>query len=244
MSGDLHGEAGVSLRAVLEEEDEHTIAAEGEPAATPEDRPAARWHSLTAAPSTDPLKVEDDQPQIPRGVQRHLMSDETDIIALQRHRGLLIGPGLAAVGGLILAIIANALLYVNYAASLAAVRVIWFAYLAALAWAAWRWLEWRQTWFVITGHRVLLIRTTKLIGRDVTMLPVTKMRDVRLIIPPLGRICGYGTLDFASIGTERALDAVRFLPYPDWLYRECAALIMPDTERKPVKIRHAPGSSR
>jgi hypothetical protein len=236
---DMHGAAGISIRGALEDDDDTLPGPELE--AEAEDMPPARWHGITADAGEDRRHpVEDDAGEVPQAVKRYLMEDEADIIALQFHRGLLLAPALAAIGGLALAIAANAALYAAQRAGILPVRLIWFAYLAAFGWAAWRWTEWRQTWFVITGHRVLLVRTTHLIGRGVTMLPVDKMRDVKLIVPPLGRILGYGTLDFASIGTERALDAVRFLPYPDWLYRECCSLVMPDTDRKPVKVRRGP----
>jgi Bacterial PH domain len=240
MSDDMRGAAGVSIRAALEDDDDTRPGPELE--AEAEDTPPVSWHGITAdaGEKRRSYAMEDTAPDVPRAVKRYLMGDEADIIAVQFHRGLLLAPALAVTAGLALAIAANTALYAAHRAGILPVRLIWFAYLAASVWAAWRWLEWRQTWFVITGHRVLLVRTTHLIGRGVTMLPVDKMRDVKLIVPPVGRILGYGTLDFASIGTERALDAVRFLPYPDWLYRECCALVMPDTDRRPVKVRRGP----
>lgn len=238
MTADLHGEAGVSLRSFEEEVDDHTAAA------LEEETPAARWHGITAAPATDPLAVRDDGPPVPRAVRPFLLSDEEDIITVQLSRALLLAPGAVALGGLLAAVVANMALYFNHAAAPGPVYTMWLLWGAALAWAAYRWIEWRQTWFVVTGHRILLIHTKRIFRRDVTMLPIDKMRDVRLAQTIPGRICGYGTLDFASIGTERALDVVNFLPWPEWLYREICALKMPDTERKAMKVRSGPGSSR
>jgi hypothetical protein len=229
---DLHGEAGISMRALEEtESDEAAIGIEDE-------TPAARWSGIAAAPATDPLETGDDeQLEVPRSVMSYLMDDETDIIAVRLHECLLLTPALAAVGGLLVAITLNSLLYATGKAGPILVYTLWALWGIALIWAACRWLEWRQTWFLVTGHRVMLVHAKYLIGRTVDQLPIDKMRDLRLDRPVVGRICGYGTLDFASIGTEGALDMVRFLPHPDWLYREICALKMPDTERKVITRR-------
>jgi Bacterial PH domain len=237
---DLHGEAGVSMRDI-EADDDETMAALADEGG---DTPAARWHGITAAPATDPLETgDDDGPEVPRAIRGYLLSDENDIIAVRLHGCLLLAPGVAALGGLLLAIGLNGLLYQSHDAAPGPVYTLWGLWLAVLAWAAYRWIEWRQTWFVVTGHRLLLAHATHVFGRDVSQLPIDKMRDVRLAQTVVGRAFGYGTLDFASIGTERALDVVNFLPYPEWLYREICALKMPDTERK-VMVKRGPGTGR
>jgi hypothetical protein len=236
MSADLHGEAGISMRA-LEAEAEETAAVLGEEA---EDTPAARWHGLSAAPAADPLAATDEpEPEVPRAILRYLLPDEEDIIAVQLHRGLLIAPGVVTVGGLLLVVIVNSLLYTAHKAAPGPVYTMWLLWGAAFLWAAYRWIEWRQTWFVVTGHRLLLIHAKHVIGQDVTQLEIDKMRTVRLVRTVPGRLFGYGTLDFASIGTERALDVVNFLPYPAWLYREISALKMPSTDRA-VMVKRGP----
>jgi len=217
---DLTGAAGVSMRQLVAEEDEL----------------AARHHLISADRQPELDQAEDIWVyEIPRSIEPYLKADEWKVIPVRLHQCLLLVPALAAVGGLALAIAANALLYVDGHATIGPVRLVWFLWLAALGWAAWRWIEWRQTWFVITGHRLILIETRRLIGRQVTMLPVSKMRDVKLLQTVPGRLFRYGTLDFASIGTEGALDVVRFLPRPEWLYQEVCNLSMPETERKVVK---------
>lgn len=238
MTADLHGEAGVSIRALEAEADEDAATAEADETA------GVRFHAIAAGPGTAPADTgRDEGPAIPRAVRRYLLDDEQDIIVVRLSRALLLAPGAATLGGLLLAVVANALLYVAHKAAPGPVYTMWLLWLAALGWAAYRWIQWRQTWFVVTGHRVLLVHTKRLIGRDVSMLPIDKMRDVRLVQTVPGRAFRYGTLDFASIGTERALDVVNFLPWPEWLYREICALKMPDTERKAM-VRRAPGSPR
>lgn len=241
VSADLHGEAGVSMRDLEAEADETAAAAEADEA---DETPAARWHAITATPAPDrPAEDDDEGPDVPRIVRKYLLSDEQDIIAVQLSRALLLAPGVAATGGLLVAIITNAWLYTLHKAAPDPIYTLWVLWAATLAWAAYRWVEWRQTWFVVTGHRILLVQAQRIIGRKAEQLPIDKMRDLRLTQSAIGRVCGYGTLDFASIGTEKALDLVNFLPYVEWLYREINALRMPDTERKAM-VRRAPGSSR
>lgn len=238
---DLHGEAGVSMRDIEAEADETDEAAIG---ADEDETPAARWHGISAAPSTDPLAVDDsDQPAVPRAIRRYLLPDEDDIIAVQLSYALLAAPATAAIGGLLLAITINSWLYSIGKAAPGPVYFVWLLWLGALVWAAYRWIEWRQTWFVITGHRIFLRQAKRVIGVGVQQLPIDKMRDLRLEQTVLGRTFRYGTLDFASIGTEKALDVVNFLPYPEWLYQEINKLRMPDTERKAMRIR-TPGKGR
>jgi hypothetical protein len=223
MSDDLHGEAGVSIRALIATEDET------EP---------AHYHAIGGGDAPEHSDADDDWAfDIPPSIQHYLKPDETKVIPVRFHYALLLLPALACIGGLAAAVALNSWLYEAGAATPTAVHLIWIAYLVALGWAAWRWLEWRQTWFVITGHRLLLIETRHLLGRKVSMLPIDKMRDVLISQTAIGRLAGYGTLDFASIGTERALDKVDFLPWPEWLYRHICDLSMPESERKVVKKR-------
>lgn len=238
-SVDLHGEAGISMRDLeAEETDETAIGADED------ETPAARWHGLTASPATDPFTDDSGHDiAVPRAIRRYLLPDEDDIIAVQLSVALLLGPAVAAVGGLLLAIAVNGWLYAIGKAAPGPVYTVWLLWAGALGWAAYRWVEWRQTWFVVTGHRIFLRQAKRVIGVGVSQLPIDKMRDLRLEQTVLGRMFGYGTLDFASIGTEKALDVVNFLPWPDWLYQEINKLKMPDTERKALRVR-APGRGR
>ncbi|HLM89232.1 MAG TPA: PH domain-containing protein [Streptosporangiaceae bacterium] len=224
MSGaddDLQGAAGVSMRALIGTEDETE---------------SGRHFSVTGGEGPELDDGDDDWAfTIPPGIARFLKPDETKVIPVRRHPALLALPGLAVVGGLAAAVALNSWLYETGHASGAVVHPLWWLYLIAFAWGAYRWLDWRQTWFVITGHRIVLIEAVWVLGRKVTMLPINKMRDVKLEQPVFGRLFGYGSLDFASIGTEGALDRVDCLPWPEWLYRHICDLSMPETERHVVK---------
>jgi hypothetical protein len=251
---DLEGAAGVTLNEALEAEEADAAVLEGdaedlegaddlegaEDLEAEEQAGAAKvWHGITAAerPPAGPLGSEEWSWDIPEQVKRYLKPDETRVIATRKHMVRLIMPALALAGGLAAAIALNGWAYETHHARPMVVHVIWFAFLACAAYAVYGYAEWRQTWFVITGHRIMLIESTHLFGRDITMLPISKMRDLAYRQTALGRFLGYATFDFASIGTEKALDLVPFLPWPEWLYQRVSELTMPSNEGKVIK-RH------
>ena len=256
---DLDGAAGVSS-AYLEAEADP----EAEPVTEPEDQADEPEDQADdddgAEPEAEAVPALEDEPrhyapppkwrpeytpaaetwaemEVPAEVRRYLKQDESRAIALRQHWVRLVAPGLAALGGLALAAALNGWAYSTGHASPALVHSIWLAYLAGLGWAAYKYGEWRQTWFIVTGHRVMLLEAKHLFGRDITMLPIPKMRDVAYRQTTFGRFLGYATFDFASIGTEKALDLVPFLPWPEWLYQEISDLAMPTPDRKVLKGR-------
>jgi uncharacterized membrane protein YdbT with pleckstrin-like domain len=156
--------------------------------------------------------------EVPVQVARYLLPYEKCLLATRRHPVLLAGPAAAFVLGLLAAIAANGYVYVQgyHPWSAAVVRLIWLAWAGGAAWAAGKWLTWRATWFVVTPARLIYI--TGLLRRAVTPLPVKRARDVELHQSVAGRQLGYGTLAFESIGTEHALHAVTFVPYPDQVF--------------------------
>jgi hypothetical protein len=167
---------------------------------------------------------------IPPTVRPYLKRDELRVIPMRRHVIRLAGPAAAFVGGLVLAIALNAWAYSSGHASHLLVHFIWWSWIGGAGWAIYKWLEWRQTWFVVTGFRLMLVETTRLLGRRVRMLPLDKLRDLEFSQTPLGRWQGFATFTFASIGTggaQNALTEVDYLPTPEWLYQEINQLTMP-----------------
>jgi Bacterial PH domain len=167
---------------------------------------------------------------IPPSIKQYLKPDETRVIPTRRHAIRLAGPAAAFVGGLALAIALNGWAYSTGHAVPILIHALWWAWFIGAGWAVYKWVEWRQTWFVVTGYRLMLVETTRLLGRRVRMLPLDKLRDLEFAQTPLGRWQGYATFTFASIGTggsERALTEVDYLPVPEWLYQQINMLTMP-----------------
>lgn len=175
---------------------------------------------------------------IPPTIRPYLKSDELRVIPVRRHMIRLLVPALAFAGGLVLAVALNAWAYTDGHANPLTVHVIWWAWIAAAGWAVYKWLEWRQTWFVVTGFRLMLIETTRLLGRRVRQLPLDKLRDLEFSQTPLGRWQGFAAFTFASIGTggaENALTGVDYLPMPERLYQQINQLTMPSGTGRVVK---------
>ena len=105
----------------------------------------------------------------------------------------------------------------------AALAIIWWLWLLVLVWFVWRVAEWSVDYFVITSARLLL--TTGLITRQVNMMPLGKVTDMRFERTLIGRFLGYGTFVMESAGQDQALSKIAYIPYPEQLYLEVVGLI-------------------
>ncbi|MDT0301963.1 PH domain-containing protein [Streptomonospora wellingtoniae] len=159
----------------------------------------------------------------PASVNRYLLPYEQDVVTIRRHPAVLIGPVASVLGALIFAgILSNTVI----AASPAALAVIWWVWLLILVWFVWRVAEWSVDYFVITSQRLLL--TQGLITRQVNMMPLGKVTDMRFERSIMGRFLGYGTFVMESAGQDQALSRINFVPYPEQLYLEVVGLIFKD----------------
>ena len=64
------------------------------------------------------------------------------------------------------------------------------AWLILFARAAWRYLEWYLKRFLATDKRLILVHGV--LNRQVDMMPVTKVTDMRYVRSPAGHVFGYG----------------------------------------------------
>jgi hypothetical protein len=243
---DLHGAAGVSAADAeatgvlaggedldndgdLDDDDDDIAALTG--AAEEHPRPRRR------GPGHEDVTAHWDY-YIPPAITPYLKPDETRVIPVRRHLIRLAWPAVALIGGLALAAALNAWAYSAGHAAPIVVHAIWWAWIIGAGWAVYKWLEWRQTWFVVTGFRLMLVETTALLGRRVRMLPLDKLRDLEFSQTPLGRWQGFAKFTFASIGTggaANALTEVDYLPVPEWLYQQINELTMPSGSGQVVK---------
>ncbi|KOX08837.1 MULTISPECIES: PH domain-containing protein [unclassified Nocardiopsis] len=157
----------------------------------------------------------------PASVNRYLLPHEQDVVTIRRHPAVLIGPVGAVLGALIFAGILSNLPFASDSA--ATLAIIWWLWLLVLVWFVWRVAEWSVDYFVITSARLLL--TTGLITRQVNMMPLGKVTDMRFERTLLGRFLGYGTFVMESAGQDQALSRIAFIPYPEQLYLEVVGLI-------------------
>ncbi|PSK95473.1 PH (Pleckstrin Homology) domain-containing protein [Murinocardiopsis flavida] len=158
----------------------------------------------------------------PASVNRYLLPHEQQVITMRRHPAILMGP----VGIVLVSLIgAGILSNTGMAASATTLAVIWWIWLLVLVWFVWRVAEWSVDYFVITSARLLL--TTGLITRQVNMMPLGKVTDMRFERSLVGRLIGYGTFVMESAGQDQALSRINYVPYPEQLYLEVVGLIFP-----------------
>ncbi|HLU98869.1 MAG TPA: PH domain-containing protein, partial [Thermobifida alba] len=110
----------------------------------------------------------------PASVNRYLLPHEQQVITIRRHPAVLLGPVGVVLGSLIAAGILSNTSIVTGGAVLA---VIWWLWLLVLVWFVWKVAEWSVDYFVITSAR--LLGTNGLITRQVNMMPLGKVTDMR-----------------------------------------------------------------
>lgn len=160
----------------------------------------------------------------PASVNRYLLPHEHQVITIRRHPAVLMGPVALVLGTLIFAGVLSNTLAVNSTA----LAVVWWVWLLVLVWFVWRVAEWSVEYFVITSARLLF--TTGLITRQVNMMPLAKVTDMRFERSLLGRLIGYGEFIMESAGQDQALSKITFVPYPEQLYLEVVGLIFPNKD--------------
>lgn len=98
----------------------------------------------------------------------------------------------------------------------AALTVLVIVWIAIMAWVLWDVAEWYFDRFILTNKRVMLIEG--IFRRDVAMMPLTRVTDMKYTQTALGRVLGYGTFEIESAGQEQALREVTNLPNPTDVY--------------------------
>ncbi|MGH3387267.1 MAG: PH domain-containing protein [Actinomadura sp.] len=157
-----------------------------------------------------------------RTVDKYLMSYEGPPVAVRRHPAMLLQQVGEVVGGLILAGVITGTVGAGPG------MLIWWLWLALLGRLTWKVITWSIEFFVVTEHRVMLI--TGVLNRKVAMMPMTKVTDIALERPIVGRFIGYGTFVLESAGQDQALREVEYMPYPEQLYLEVSSMIFPATD--------------
>jgi len=94
--------------------------------------------------------------------------------------------------------------------------VLVILWLLVIGWVLWDVAEWYYDRFILTNKRVMLI--TGIIARNVAMMPLSRVTDMKYTQSALGRVLGYGTFEIESAGQEQALRNVPNLPNPTDLY--------------------------
>jgi len=98
--------------------------------------------------------------------------------------------------------------------SLSVLAVVGYA--VVMGWVGWSVADWYYDRFILTNKRVMVVKG--LITRNVAMMPLLRVTDMKYEQSPLGRMLNYGTFVLESAGQDQALREVKHLPNPNELY--------------------------
>lgn len=94
--------------------------------------------------------------------------------------------------------------------------VVVLIWLGVMGYVGWQIADWHFDRFILTNKRVM--KVNGIITRNVAMMPLLRVTDMKYEQSPLGRILNYGTFVIESAGQDQALRTVPHLPNPNELY--------------------------
>ena len=156
----------------------------------------------------------------PAGLDKVLLPGEKLVLAMHEHWATLAEPVASTLLALTFAIWVDSNVTKE---SQALGTICWWLFLAVLARLVWVFFDWANHWFIATDKRLLL--RYGIISRQVGMMPLLKVTDLRYERSPAGRILGYGKFVLESAGQDQALREIKWVPDPDNTYRKICAEI-------------------
>jgi len=174
-------------------------------------------------------------PGVPKELDRYLIPSEQIVFMLRRHWVVLAEPVATSVLGLIiLAWVSNQSVPGTLTKIL---TVLWLLLLARLILRAW---EWYDELFLATDRRLMLVHG--IITRQVDIMPMSKVTDMRYDRSVTGQLLGYGKFVMESAGQDQALSTINYIPDSDLHYQQISQIIFAPSERKLTQKAAAPGS--
>ncbi len=141
-------------------------------------------------------------------IAKHLLREEGEVIVdeVMHHWAAYVRPIIEAVLGL------------GFLAWSPFVRVElgWVVLVLAfglLLHAAWGALREHRDRFVVTNMRVF--RVHGVLSQHLATMPLSRILDITVVKPVVGRICGYGHFVFESAAQEQGLRDIRYVGRPD-----------------------------
>lgn len=141
-------------------------------------------------------------------ISRHLLRDEGEVVVdeVSHHWMAFVRPAIEAVLGVALLALAAAI----------DVNIAWVVVLlafAALLHAGWCTLREQRDRFVITNMRIFRIHGV--LSTNLATMPLSRVLDITVAQPFVGRIFGYGHFVFESAAQEQGLKQIRYVGRPD-----------------------------
>lgn len=140
-------------------------------------------------------------------IEKHLIADQGELVIdeVRKHWAAVVAAVLELFGGIVVLLLA-----------FAAPQAWWLPFLIGLAiilHAVWRIVERRTDVFVITNMRVF--RVHGILSRSIATMPLSRILDISVYKPLVGRFLGYGHFVFESAAQEQGLREIRYVGDPD-----------------------------
>jgi len=141
-------------------------------------------------------------------IERHLIADQGEEVVdeVRKHWAALVGSMLELFGGTVVLLLA----------AVVPPQAWWVPAIvggAVMLHAGWRILERRMDRFVITNMRVF--RVHGILSQRIATMPLSRILDISVHKPIVGRVFGYGHFVFESAAQEQGLREIRFVGDPD-----------------------------
>lgn len=165
------------------------------------------------------------------GIPKKLLGDGEEIVlAMRPHWKEMVGPALVLLLVSPLATYAAAVLPDGSARPWLRLAIGVLALLLVLRWAAWPFVKWVTTAYVVTDRRI--ITRVGVISRSGRDMPISRINDVTFTHGGLlERMLGCGTLTIESAG-ERGQLVMRDVPGVEGVQRDVYRLAEADEERR------------
>ncbi len=154
----------------------------------------------------------DDEPS--KQVARYLFPTEKFRGEWKRHWIQLVKEfSVGAVATILMGYVTGWLTKHNQGSLRTAVLAIWAV---VIIWVAWKVADWWFDRFILTNKRVMVV--SGIFTRNVAMMPLLRVTDMKYVQSPLGRLLSYGHFELESAGQDQALRNIKNLPNPNELY--------------------------
>ena len=166
-------------------------------------------------------------PQAPKELDRYLIPTESIIFMIRRHWVVLSLPVLSVIAGLF--IVATTVVKAP-GNPLHIVDIVIWLWIITILWCVFEIFEWHHELFLATDRRLMLVHG--LVTRQVDIMPMSKVTDMRYDRTVWGKLFGYGIYILESAGQDQALSSINFISDPDLHYQQISAVIFAPPQRR------------
>jgi hypothetical protein len=184
---------------------------------------------IQICPSIEAVASKNDRlhPEGPEELERYLIASEKIVFIIHRHWITLLEPMITAAVGVVvfLAVVARTQgdpgHVIEIFLAIAVLLVLRLLFYMA---------ERHHELFLATDRRLMLVHG--LVTRQVDIMPMAKVTDMRYDRTLPGMLFGYGVYILESAGQDQALSEINFVPEPDLHYQQISRIIFAPSSRR------------